>query len=37
MEQQIAEESLYAELWKQDMLIKQAKEQRDAEIKNKMK
>jgi len=26
MEQKMAEESLYAELWKQDMLIKQAKE-----------
>jgi hypothetical protein len=31
------EESLYAELWKQDMMIKQAKEAREIEVKNKMK
>ncbi len=37
LEQKMMEESLYAELWKQDMMIKQAKEQRDLEIKNKMK
>jgi|JI10StandDraft_1071094.scaffolds.fasta_scaffold380708_2 hypothetical protein len=31
------EESLYAELWNQDMKIKLAKEAWDLEIKNKMK
>lgn len=31
------EESLYAELWKQDMRVKEAKEKRDQEMKDKMK
>ena len=37
LEQKIMEESLYAELWKQDMMNKQAKELREIEVKNKMK
>lgn len=37
MEEKIMEETLYAELWKQDMKIKEAKEKRDLEIKEKMK
>lgn len=31
------EETLYAELWKHDLRIKEAKEARDKEIKSKMK
>jgi len=31
------EETLYAELWKQDLRVKEAKEQRELELKNKMK
>jgi hypothetical protein len=37
MEEKIMEETLYAELWKQDMKVKEAKEKRDLEIKDKMK
>lgn len=37
LEQKIMEESLYAELWKQDMMIKQAKEQRELEVKKQLK
>ncbi len=37
MEEKIMEETLYAELWKQDMKVKEAKEKRDLEMKEKMK
>ena len=37
MEEKIMEESLYAELWKQDMRIKEAKEKWDQEMKEQMK
>jgi hypothetical protein len=35
MEDKIMEETLYAELWKQDLRIKEAKEKRELELKAK--
>lgn len=37
IEDKIMEETLYAELWKQDMRVKEAKEKWDQEMKEKMK
>lgn len=37
IEDKIMEETLYAELWKQDMRVKEAKEKWDQEMKERMK